>query len=200
MTKKWKKYTKEKEPPSCSLEKIRKYRDEREEFLTETIVPFVKKKGDAIYGARALNKQLPEEYRRPTDDWDIWSQQPKIHCDQLEDKLDEKIGCDLFTEEQMQAKDAKKTIYRIRTNPTGKQEVDYSKPPKGHKVKIIGGVKYQDIKHQKKRLQEMKKDPALAFRIQKTERDLRIIEAAEKKEKKKTKLEDSGFTVMDPFW
>jgi len=195
----WKKYKNEKEPPSCSIPKVQQYRANREQFLEKNIPPYVKKKGDIIYGARALNKQLPPDLQRPTDDYDIWSKQPKDHCDKLEDHLDKCVGCDMFTEEQLEVGKGKK-VYRIRVNPTGKQEVDYSKPPTDFKYKVIGGVKYQDIKHQEKRLKEMSKDPKLAFRAHKTKRDLGLIEKAKKKEKKKNKLEESGFEVMNPFW
>jgi len=196
----WKKYTNEKEPDTCSLTKVQQYKQNREEFLTKNIPPYVKKKGDIIYGSRAMNKQLPKEYRRKADDYDIWSKKPKLHADKLEDVLDECIGCNMFEEQKQYIPQAKKYRYRVQTVTTGKTEADYTKPPKGHKYKTIGGVKYQDIKHQKKRLQEMKKDPALAFRLDKTNRDLNIIEAAERKEKKKAKLKDDGFTVMNPFW
>ena len=196
---KWKKYKNEKEPRSCSLPEIQEYRINREQFLEKTIPPFVKKKKDIIYGARALNQQLPKDLQRPTDDYDIWNKNPRKHADQLEDELDDCFGCDMFTEEQMDVGGGKK-VYRIRTKPTGKQEVDYSKPLKGHKVKVIKGIKYQHIEHQEKRLKEMEKDPNLSFRLDKTKRDLALIEKAKRKVKKKEKLEESGFIVMDPFW
>ena len=201
MTKKkqWKKYTNEKEPPACSIPKVQQYKANREQFLDQHVPPYVKERGDIIYGARALNKQLPKDLQRPTDDYDIWSKQAKEHCDKLEDHLDECVGCDLFSEEQLDVGKGKK-VYRIRTNPTGKQEVDYSHPPKDYRYKTIGGIKYQDIEHQEKRLREMAKDPRLAFRAEKTARDLAIIEKAKRKKKKKEKLEEKGFEVMNPFW
>jgi len=182
MKKEWKKYKKEKEPPRCNLKQLQQYKKNREYFLGSTIIPFVKNKGDIIYGSRAMNIQLPKHLRRTSDDYDIWSKKPALHCDQLEDKLDKKAGCNMFIEEKKYITKAGKTTYRIRYLPSSKQEVDYTKPPKDAKIKKIKGVNYQHIKHQKKRLKEMAKDPLLAFRIEKTMRDLKTIEKAEGKQ------------------
>ena len=181
-SKKWKKYTKEKEPPRCNMQQVQRYRSSRDSFLDSVVLPFVKSRNDIIYGSRAMNIQLPPQYRRKSDDYDIWGLNPARSCDHLEDRLDRKIGCDMFVEEKKFMPKIQKTVYRIRAKHTDKQEVDYTKKPK-EKVKTvkIKGVTYQHIDHQYQRLKEMSKDPNLAFRLEKTTKDLRTIEKAKGK-------------------
>ena len=45
--------------------------------VKHTILHQTKKKKNIIYGARAVNRQLPRLYHRLTHDWDVWSKNHK---------------------------------------------------------------------------------------------------------------------------
>ena len=53
-------------------------------------------KHEVIYGARAINKQVPPHLRRPTTDFDIFSKTPKKDAREVERALDRRFGGDFF--------------------------------------------------------------------------------------------------------
>jgi len=138
-----------------------------------------------IHGARALNKQLPPKYRRPTKDWDTWAKKPKVRMDKIEDRLDFLVKCDMFYEKQISVDETitgkKGKVYQVYSRLTGEPVVEYMKVPKGKGYyKVIGGIRWQTLDHAKMIYKSILQEQNKKHRWAKTRRDLNRIEAFER--------------------
>jgi len=150
------------------------------EDVDNNITQHIKKHKLTIHGCKAVNKQLPPEYHRPTQDFDVWAKNPRHQMDITEDELDALAGCDMFREEVVPFQgQTDKFVYRV-VGPRG-EVVDYALPPPGAKTKKIDNINYEHIQFAKKIYKKIIADPNVDMqRKQKSARDLRRIEAYEK--------------------
>lgn len=155
------------------------------EEIDKLILKNAKKSNNIIHGSTALNKQLPEQLRRPTGDIDAWTSNPRQQMDKMEDKLDDAAGCDMFYERILPMTDVdgpEKNIYQVVSYRTRESVADYSsKPKKKVRTKKIEGITYEEIQHIKQKFIKILRDPRTSYsRKQKTESDLRRILAYER--------------------
>ncbi|GAF71985.1 unnamed protein product [marine sediment metagenome] len=150
------------------------------EDVDKSITQHIKKHNQAIHGAKAVNKQITEEFHRPTQDFDVWTKNPQHHQDKMEDELDKLAGTDMFHEETKPLQGHPDImVYRV-VGPRG-EVVDYMLPPPGAKTKRIDKIRYETLQYAKKIHKQILADPNIGWaRKQKSARDLRRIEAYER--------------------
>jgi hypothetical protein len=132
---------------------------------------------EIIYGARAINKQLPNFLRRNTEDWDIFAQNPKKEAKEIEKALDKSFGGDYFIIEPAKHKGTWKVKDKIRKETI----VDYTKPNR-KKIpnRLIGGKRYVTLDYVKKHINKTLKDESAKYRWDKDKDVLNRILVFEK--------------------
>lgn len=147
-----------------------------------TIKGFIRREKNIVHGRQALNKQLPKNLHRPTDDWDLWDRTPERDADKLQGFLDKKAGWDRYYKKSIPLTGSKQKVHRVIDRISESEVADYMKTPKRKKLyKKIGGIRYERLDHAKKVYKKILKDKELAFRHPKAQYDLYTIEQHEKK-------------------
>jgi len=160
-----------------SLKKVEQYQKKK-----KSIHRVVRSKIDPheiVYGARAINRQLPPMLRTTTEDWDILSRTPKKDAREVEKALDKHFGGDFFEI----APAVHKGTYRVRSKVEGKTYVDYTGRRKKTPFVKIGGIKYVTLPQVKKSIRKTLKDPTAKYRHDKDRYALNRILLAEKRKK-----------------
>lgn len=146
------------------------------------IVEHLKRKDRVVYGARAINAQVPPEYKRPTEDWDIKTRSARQFVRKLESDLEELNVKDMFTVEQLPVRGEDFNVFRIVHKPTGKPLVDAS-VPKNLSLPphvVIEEIKYKTLEAVKESKLEDVRNPEKNYRRQKDMRDLKRITRAQR--------------------
>jgi len=146
----------------------------------KVILNQVKRRGDIIYGAQAMNKQMPPMLRRQSVDYDIFSRgNPKPAAVKMERRLDKSYGGDLFYVKPAQHPGTWKVMDKGQDGRMGTKDdfgiVDYSKKPRGIKTKKIGGINYVQLQEIRKDKKKSLKDKESKFRHEKDRGDLEIM-------------------------
>ena len=143
---------------------------EKEKFLrnrsavNKIILQEVRKEKSIIFGARAVNKQIPKHLRVHTEDYDILTEgNPKKLAKRIEKRLDKRFGGNFYSVSQAKHKGTEK----IRNNLSGKGVADISR--RETKVPTVKrkGVKFAKLKFQEKKIRESLANPEAKFRHQK---------------------------------
>ena len=143
---------------------------EKEKFLRnrkavkKVILQEVRKDKAIIFGARAVNKQIPKHLRVHTEDYDVLVEgNPKKLAKRIERRLDKKFGGNFYSVEPARHEGTEK----IRNNLSGKGLADISK--RKDKVPFVKrkGVKFAKLKFQEKKIRESLSNPEAKFRHQK---------------------------------
>ena len=136
---------------------------------------------DIIYGARAMNAQLPLFMRRETQDYDVYSKKPRATADRIQRKLDKEVagGKDDF---YMKPALHKGTYKVMHEGADGKKRtrddigiVDYTSMPNQISTVRIEGIRYESIPSIAKRKKEILQDPESEYRHEKDRSDLERI-------------------------
>ena len=166
------------------------------------IINHVKKKGLILFGQKATNRQLPEDLRKDTQDYDIFSPTPKKSANRIEKKLDDKLEGDFFLVREAMHKGTYKVIQRIGD----KGIVDVSKPENKIPTVTRKGVKLATLEFQKKQIKKSLADKDSKFRHAKDKEVRARIRIAEQRKKtskpKKKKVShrishSSGFNLPE---
>jgi len=132
----------------------------------QIILDLAQRKGQIIYGARAINPQLPTYLQKETIDYDILTKRPKKSAQELVKELQRVTG-----KEFRVVKGKHEGTYKVKTND--KTIVDYTQLKREPKIKNILANKYQDIKSIKRSVQRLVKKKEAKFR---REKDISTIE------------------------
>ena len=125
--------------------------------VRQIILDTAQKKGQIVYGARALNRQLPTYLRKETKDYDILTKRPKKSAVELSKQLKR------HTREEVTVVKAKhKGTYKVKIG--GKTIVDYTQLRRLPKTKASWGNQLYDIKSIKRNLQRSLKQKKNEFR------------------------------------
>lgn len=148
-----------------------------EDFVIRSkILDAVQKKGQVIYGGRAINKQLPMNLRKQTKDYDILTKKPKESAEELVRNLNKEFGKEEFKVEQARHK----KTFKVKK---GKETIaDYTSTTKKPKSKNVFGIKYANLEYQKKKLKKILKDESLKYRREKDLDTLNRIKQSEMRE------------------
>jgi len=146
--------------------------------INKVVLEQTKKKGEVIYGAQSIKKQIGI-VGRPTQDWDILSKEAKKSARETEKQLEAlKKGNQFYVKPAMH-----KGTYKIKhvgedKKPQTKDDqdiADYTQTDKYPPVKKINGVKFRTLTQEAKAKRMAIKDKAYAFRKEKDQEDLNRI-------------------------
>jgi len=149
--------------------------------VSNVIETNAKKEKHIIYGARAMNAQLPLFMRRETQDYDVYSSKPKQTADMVQRRLDKEVagGKDDF---YMKPALHKGTYKVMHEGADGKKRtrddigiVDYTIMPNQISTVRIEGIRYESIPSIAKRKKEILQDPESEYRHDKDRSDLERI-------------------------
>jgi Mor family transcriptional regulator len=156
------------------------------EELEPVILGQTKKRRNIVHGGKAIMKQLPAAFQRPTRDYDLWSRNSKRDAFELQALLDKKTGGDNFYDSSIPLAGSNETVYRVVSRIDGKEVADFMKMPGKTKglYKVIGGIRYETLEHAKQQYRLILNNPQLRHRHSKSARDLERIIAFERSLKK----------------
>ncbi len=164
------------------------YYQKKDIVIKKVILKNAKKKGHIVFGAKAVNKQLPPHLRKRTVDFDVFSAHPKKTANRVEKILDKKFGANTFKVEPAKHPGT----FKIKSNVSGVNYADYSKtpipPPRTVKRK---GVRFAHTSHQLAQIKKSLADPESKFRHDKdreTQQRIKLAEVIKKKNIHKPKL------------
>jgi len=119
---------------------------------------------EVVYGARAVNKQLPSYLRRHTEDWDIATpDDPQQVAREIEQSLDKRYGGNFFKIEPAQHKGT----YKVISNITGSGVVDVTVMENKIDHRRIGKINYATLDYQLSRIKASLSDSKAKFRHKK---------------------------------
>lgn len=177
---------------SKTLKKVRMFH-ENKKHISKIVLKKVNR-DEIIYGARAHNKQLPKKLRVQTEDYDIFTNNPKKEAKELERALDKKFNGNYF--------EVKAAIhpgtYKVKSRINGVGYADYTKPTEKIPFRKIGGKKYIKLSYVKKHIKKTLKDPTASFRHDKDRDTLNRIKLSETKKPKKRILQPRNGIVFKP--
>lgn len=139
--------------------------------LIDGIIKKLARKGKIIYGAKAINAQLPYYLRKPTYDFDIFSNTPKKDAEKLESELDYRYGRDSFTVKQAKHRGT----WKVKSKITNKTIADFTKKTTKIPSKRINSNEYARLKWIKQKIKENLKKPENKYRFPKDREALRRI-------------------------
>lgn len=133
------------------------------------------KKGQIVYGTRALNQQVPTHLKRRTVDYDIYTKKPELEAKKIADKLNKNANDNRF--------EVKKGNYgrtwKVKDKKTGQTVVDYTQPGRKPKTKTVLGVKYADTSAIKRKTKKILSNEANKYRFDKDLDTLQRIKKGE---------------------
>lgn len=172
-----------------SVKRLKKFYDKRDK-IGKAILKKTQKH-ETIYGAQALNKQLPKKLRKHTEDYDIYTNTPRKDALEAEKYLDKKFGGDYFY-----TKKAKhEGTYKVKDRIMDKGVVDYTKPKGNIPSKIIGKHRYVTLDHIEKGAKKTLKDKSSEYRHPKDKDTLNRIKINKFLKKQKRRKKKHGI-----FW
>jgi len=147
------------------------------------ILKEAKKKKQVIYGARAMNRQLPPFLGRLTHDWDIYARRPRRTAHRMQKRLDREVA---GGEDDFYAKSAKhKGTHKVMHEGFDRKQrtrddigiVDYTEMPRNIRPKRLSGLLWERLSSIKKAKRVILRDPKSRYRHRKEREDLRAIRA-----------------------
>ena len=138
--------------------------------IKNIILNEVSKKGQIVYGQKAINQQLAAHLKRTTHDFDIYSKKPETAARALVKRL----GKDFVVKKGKFGR-----TWKVK-NKEGKTIADYTQPGRKPKTKNILGVKYAALSSSERKLKKILKDEASRFRHDKDRDMLKRIKEGKK--------------------
>ena len=155
-------------------QKLKYYKNK--EIAEETILNDAAEDNHIIYGAKAINIQLPSHLNRHTDDFDIFAKSPKKEAKETEKKLDRAYGGDLFYIEKAKYPNT----WKVKNRVTKKTQADYTYPEQKVPYVEIGRNRYAKLSWIKKKIKSSLKNPNQSFRFDKDSEALQRIKLFER--------------------
>lgn len=139
------------------------------------ILDMAQKKGQVIYGARSVNKQLPINLQKKTKDYDIYTKKPKLSAEELAKSLNKEFN----TNEFKVVKGKFEKTYKVKR---GDETIaDYTSTTKKPKSINDFGVKYANLDYQEKRIKRILKDESVSYRWDKDRDTLNRIKQGKRR-------------------
>lgn len=139
---------------------------------------------EVVYGARAMNVQLPGMLKRHTIDYDIYSKSPKAKAKRLEKVLDGQSKGDYFYTKPAMHPGTWKVMDIGFDNRKGTHDdfgvADFTKPERKIRFNVINGIRYARLSERAKDARRSLSDPEFIFRHEKDRKDLWRIKEGKK--------------------
>ncbi len=146
------------------------------ELAKQLIIQDASEDGHIIFGAQALNAQLPQHLRKHTEDVDLFTKKSKKEAEEMEKKLDKAYGGDYFRVQQAKHKGT----YKVKSNVTNRTVADYTSQGKKPSFKNILGTRYATLSSIKRKIGKTLRDEEQEFRHDKDRETLQRIKLHEK--------------------
>ncbi len=143
------------------------------------IINHVKKKGLILFGQKATNRQLPEDLRKDTDDYDIMSPTPRKSARRIERKLDRNFKGNFYKTKPAKFGGTFKVVQIIGDKPIA----DVGETKKNVTIVKRKGIKLASLEFQKGQIKKSLADPESKFRHPKDREVLSRIRIAEQRKK-----------------
>ena len=150
--------------------------------IYDVVLNQARKKKQIVYGAQAMNRQLPLFFQRPTEDYDVHTNNPKAVAHKTQSTLDREVsgGRDEFFSKPALHPGTHKVMHVGKDmKPNTEDDIgvaDYTEMPKGLPTVTVEGIRYEKLSHIKERKKEILKDPESKYRHEKDREDIRRIE------------------------
>lgn len=145
----------------------------------EPINEFLKNSDYIVYGARAMNQNLPMHLQRQTVDYDVYANKPRSSARRLERKLDKTFGGDYFFTRPAMHRGTFRVVDKGTDNKKNTRDdypvADFTKPERKVSFVTINGVRYARLSERKKDIRKSLSDKASSFRHSKDKADLERI-------------------------
>ena len=155
----------------------------RGDLVQKEIKQFLKLNKNVVYGARSINAQAGI-LTRNTNDWDAYSNNPKVTANKLQKKLDKLVGGDYYFHKEAMHKGTWKVKGKgddlLPNTPDDVEVADFSKPDKKVNFVTIGGLRYRKLRDEIKAKKKAVADPNFKFRHEKDKADLERIKYNQK--------------------
>jgi len=180
-------------PSEAKLESYYKREPEATEKAIRDFLHDSRNSHMVVYGAKALNAQLPDWLDKETRDWDIFTAgNAKEIADKLEHKLDKRYGGDFFSVEPA----IHPGTFRIRSKVTGAIVADVSLKDREIEFSRIEGINYVTLDWLEKEAERLLADPETAFRRSKDRDTLQRI-GVFKRHRRRSKGKNRGDRYID---
>ena len=161
---------------SIDLAKVRRVLQNKR-LVEQIILARAAEKDEVVYGARAINAQLPDYLAKHTEDYDVYSKYPSKAAKGTAKELNDRFGDKIFYAK----KGKNETTWKVKSKIDKSTVVDYTRPTKEIPTVNKFGVKYASIDYLKKRIKKQLRVPENKFRRPKDKSALTRINAFEEK-------------------
>jgi len=151
-----------------------------QEKVGTVVISHIKKRGLILFGQKAINRQLPKDLRKDTEDYDIFSPTPEKSAKRIEMKLDKKFKGNYFVVKPA----LHGGTYKVKSIIGDKGIADVSKLDRKVPTVTRKGVKVATLQFQKEQIRKSLKDKHSAFRHAKDKEVRARIQLAELRKKK----------------
>jgi hypothetical protein len=152
---------------------IKKLAGQDDLVIRQVVLDMAQKKDQIIHGTRALNQQIPTYLKRKTEDYDIFTDNPRKSAREAVRELKRKLGNNFKV-----VMGRNKGTFKVKRGE--KTVVDYTQIRGKIKSKKILGIKYKDLETIKRGTQKLVKKKGAEFRREKDIDTLSRIKQVEK--------------------
>lgn len=156
-----------------NIKRIARLIDSGDIAIKQTILEKAQKDKQIIYGARAINAQLPTSINKDTEDYDILTKKPKKSAKELVEELNKKGKNKYYVEKAMH-----KGTFKVK-DINGKTVVDYTQLRRLPKTTKYLGNDYYDKSSIKRNIAKSLNKKENDYRLNKDKDTLQRIKLSE---------------------
>ena len=149
-----------------------------EREINGIIIDYLKDTTKVVHGAKAMNIQIPMQFQRRTDDWDVYSRTPFKDADKVEDLLDNIFHKDVFYTISVPLSADRGKVYRVINRFTGRSVADFTYKRNMPPHIIVDSIRYASLLYLRKKLESILKNKNAQYRWAKARADLMRIDRA----------------------
>lgn len=165
--------------------KAEKYYRKGQKSIDESIEDSLEGSNEVVYGARAVNRQLPKYLNVYTEDWDIATvDDPEKEAKRVEKQLDHDFGGNYFRIVPA----IHPGTFKVISNVTNKGVADLTRIEEPIEYRKLGRIRYATLNHQLQQIDKSLKDPESQFRWNKDKNAKQRIKIGMKRRRKKQKV------------
>lgn len=159
-----------------NIQSIANYLETNRDFIIrDAVLNKASKEKQIIYGARAINSQVPTYLKKKTTDYDILTKKPKKSAKELMNELNKRIG----RNEYKVSKAKHKGTFKVKDSKDN-TIVDYTQLKRTPKVNKSWGNEYRKLSSIKTHIKKSLGKKGNEFRREKDLDSLKRIEMSEK--------------------
>ena len=134
--------------------------------IKNIILNLASRKGQIVYGQRAINQQIPNYLKRKTVDFDIYTKNPKGAAKELLKRL----GKDYELSKARYGR-----TWKVKNKLSKENVADYTQPSRHPEVVNVLGVKYANLSAAERKIRKILRDKNSNYRWEKDREMLKKI-------------------------